>query len=397
MDRTATRNNSDVLPVEVNSKSAWQILADSVPKSEHDEIKRIIGEDLIDEAETLHTEVVALLEIWKDYREAIETESATPKQPELIAIPEPALVRENLKQEIKFFLDSLKAKGANIKRSTQKTGATAIIDYVLESGRPNSNPLSSRRPSTPRFEGNRPASAPRANDLESEVEGLEDKLSVFNFDLVADRIRTAMRSECDSLLNDAEFLQQCLEGEHDYRWSLIPQKKERAPSIGELRSFRSQLETKYFASASPKRPPSGSGAKIRRPSNSTLPHKPLPRVLPPPSSPHRSSPRRLPPPQTASPHKPSTRRLPLPQTACSAPAPHKPMGSPHRPIGSRKNSTGGEHSVEGVAPRKPRRASGVKMVMDADVSAISPRPPPPRKVFGRPSQLNNSKSPLITS
>ena len=39
-------------------------------------MRRAIGERLIDKAETLHTEVISLLDIWRDYRSTIEAEES---------------------------------------------------------------------------------------------------------------------------------------------------------------------------------------------------------------------------------------------------------------------------------------------------------------------------------
>eukprot|EP00040_Diaphanoeca_grandis_P016262 m.83841 g.83841 ORF g.83841 m.83841 type:complete len:397 (+) comp25678_c0_seq1:179-1369(+) len=367
---TTMANVMDVLPVEINSKSAWQILTESIPKSEHEEIKRIIGEELVDEAEILHAEVVSLLDIWQDYRTRTESDLETIQTPSLAPLPEPPMVRDHLKQEIRFFLESLKKKGATIKRSTNaSSGATSIIDYVLEKERPNSNPNVSTRPSTPRFDGRRPASCPRSKLTHTEVAALEEKLSIFNLGDATGKIRTAIRCECEALLKDAEFLQECLEGEHDYRSSLMPQtQQQRAPSLAELRGFRARLESKYFSqpTSSPKRPLSGSQPKPpRRPSrplDSDITEKQRSTVKPP----HR------PPPQPDS-------------------ATHDHSHNKHHPpsVPSRASSFSTGVNTDG-SPRKARRASGVKMMMDADVSPIAPRPPPPRRAMGQTSQFNTN-------
>ena len=43
------------------------------PHTQH--VRRVIGERLIDEVETAHREVVALLEIWREYRERVDEEA----------------------------------------------------------------------------------------------------------------------------------------------------------------------------------------------------------------------------------------------------------------------------------------------------------------------------------
>lgn len=57
----------------------------------------------------------------------------------------------------------------------------------------------------------------------------------------------AIDAECESLLKDSDFLQECLEGEHDYRCSMVVPKNGGAPSLQDMRALRAQLETEYFA------------------------------------------------------------------------------------------------------------------------------------------------------
>ena len=105
----------------------WDLVEKSTPEHEREEIKRMLGEDLVDQSIELHEEVIfcliiisrdnvlfidfslkvnLLLGIWRDYRD--ETEDIMSKSS--CRLPEPPAARDRLKQEIKFFVESIREK-----------------------------------------------------------------------------------------------------------------------------------------------------------------------------------------------------------------------------------------------------------------------------------------------
>ena len=155
------------------------------------QMRRAIGERLIDKAETLHTEVISLLDIWRDYRSTIEAEQAAfeeqkqAKKRMMALLPEPPMVRESLKREISFFVETLRSKGAEI----QKVGhAAEIIDYALDKevvDNPHSSVETPLRPTSSLREG----APPKPHEFEEELSAVVPTLSVFTLDAVVGCIR----------------------------------------------------------------------------------------------------------------------------------------------------------------------------------------------------------------
>lgn len=163
------------------------------------------------------------------------------------------------------------------------------------------------------------------------IDAADGGLGAFTMDVNAHRLCVALRHERDSLLADGEFLQECLDGEHEHRTQMLAARSAATvPSLQDLRRVRSELEAEYFdkstlKKATPPRRPCGSRVAVGAVLDSL-------------------------PPVTASPSRDS-----LPAVTASPP----------KPPPQRQGSGGGT-----------RRASKVRMALDADVSLRAPRPPP---------------------
>lgn len=279
----------------MDSMSIWQLILTSAPASEHDEMARAIGQKLIDHTETLHAEVTALIEIWRDYRETILEEEALlkvkqeEKEAAKAALPEPPMVREVLKREISFFVESLQAKNAAVPTDSS---SSKIVSYALDrfdtDQRPSSTPGLNRpstanvggremplRPMSSRSEGH-PAVC-RSKQLREELSDSGGQLSLFTFDGVVNKIREAIADESEALARDSQFLQECLEGEHDHRLQMISETSVgiQEPSILDMRQLRARLEKAYFASdGASSSSTSNKLTKPRRPSGPLAPARP---------------------------------------------------------------------------------------------------------------------------
>ncbi|PFX15094.1 hypothetical protein AWC38_SpisGene20700 [Stylophora pistillata] len=114
--------------------SLWKFIEEYVPESERIEIKEALGEDLVDETLDLHNEASILLEIWQDYREETEKEEREKAlQRHLHRLPEPPMIRENLKKEIKMFVEMLQQKAKKEGRQLlveEKEGLLGDITFL---------------------------------------------------------------------------------------------------------------------------------------------------------------------------------------------------------------------------------------------------------------------------
>ena len=75
-------------------------------------------------------------------------------------------------------------------------------------------------------------------------------INAYDVDTVVVNIRESLEEECQKLLKDVEFLQACLQDEHNYRHEhLSSTNSHSTPSIYELRQCRTKLERTFLQSA----------------------------------------------------------------------------------------------------------------------------------------------------
>lgn len=234
--------------------SLWRLIEEYVPESERIEIKEALGEDLVDETLDLHNEASTLLEIWQDYREETDNEEKDQTlQRHLNRLPEPPMIRENLKKEIKMFVEMLQQKAREEGRnpsSILSKQESNIVEYVFDdtAARPSS---SSSRPSTshssrdgrqtpmratPSSDGSRCTSS-----LSDHLDSMNDKLNALEIDRITDHLRQLLLEEKEGLLGDIAFLQDCLMEESDYRGQ-VTSPVEPEPSLRDLRDLGTKLE-----------------------------------------------------------------------------------------------------------------------------------------------------------
>ncbi|XP_078353739.1 coiled-coil domain-containing protein 24-like isoform X2 [Oculina patagonica] len=245
-----------------NRPSLWKLIEEIVPESERLEIKEALGEDLVDETLDLQNEASTLLEIWQDYREETDKEERDQAlQRHLNKLPEPPMIRENLKKEIKMFVEMLQQKAREEGRNSASVLSkeeSNVVNYVFEStARPSS---SSSRPSTahssrdgrqtpmratPSSDGSRCTSS-----LSDHLDSMNDKLNALEIDRITDHLRQLLLEEKEGLLGDIAFLQDCLMEESDYR-DQVTSSVEQEPSLKDLRDLGTKLEKELLHNVTP--------------------------------------------------------------------------------------------------------------------------------------------------
>ncbi|ELT98140.1 hypothetical protein CAPTEDRAFT_207807 [Capitella teleta] len=229
--------------------SLWQLVENHVSQNEWQEVKQILGESLVDQSLELHTEIETLLEIWKEYREE------THEQLTCQRLPEPPAARDRLKQEIMFFVESLRQKAAdnghNPDLVLKKCGSN-VVSYVMADSRPSSSCSSRPMSARPKL----------AEDLKKDLHEREDMLTSLNMDDVVSHLRETLEDEVKMLLQDIEFLQHCLDDEADFR---SQSNFGGEPSLQDLRQSRSKLEKELLSDETSFHP------SIKEPISKTVP------------------------------------------------------------------------------------------------------------------------------
>ena len=79
----------------------------------------------------------------------------------------------------------------------------------------------------------------------------EEKINCFQIDEVVEHIRELLQQECDILLNDIDFLYQCIDDENEYRQNCEKVHLEnKEPTLNELKEERRLLESDLMSSHS---------------------------------------------------------------------------------------------------------------------------------------------------
>eukprot|EP00163_Fabomonas_tropica_P007142 TRINITY_DN167_c0_g1_i1.p1 TRINITY_DN167_c0_g1~~TRINITY_DN167_c0_g1_i1.p1 ORF type:complete len:440 (-),score=56.70 TRINITY_DN167_c0_g1_i1:2394-3713(-) len=255
----------------------WDHIKTVVPEVEMDEVKRALGSSVVEQIETLKAECAALVDIVKTVR--ADNLSARSKLNNQIQSRMRSKVpaKNILQDEIRIFAEELMRKSEAKGDLTFQPPLTtprdrSVYGYVMSTSRSsgstthrtNGSRASSRtsqlsgesgsprsRPVTPGASGLvRPVSRSSAREdqelvrehtvaVEQTLSALTPQLTVANIDTVVERLRTALKEEVDTLIDDAEYFQLCLMDEVDDR----PEDLEdiAPPSMNELRAVGNAL------------------------------------------------------------------------------------------------------------------------------------------------------------
>lgn len=266
--------DSDYIPIKDFRlrKSLWEMIEDLVESNdEKSELKKVIGQSLIDETLDLHCELNTLHEIWAETQENNETQQMSNK------IPEPPFLRENLEKQITLLVDLLKQK-------LKKQGEGAVSAFLTEDDRQLIKSVSSdhivrsTQSVSPSSNCETPTSdyySRCSSSLSVDVESLQENMNVSEVDSIAQNMRDDFEEERKELLKDITYVQSALIYESDLKLR-ENEKRVSSPSIRELQKLSTKLEKQVLSDVSMnQRVSSSTHAHARSPQSRKL--KPLSR------------------------------------------------------------------------------------------------------------------------
>lgn len=233
---------------------------------EENQIKKAIGESLVDETLDLHHEVAILYDIWKEYHE--EVNNSVCKN----MLPEPPLQRENLEKQIGLLVELLQQKVA--KQGGRSLGVTltdeerALVKSVGKQSSKQQLSSASSSHTTPSSGYDSRCSSSLSVDLNV----LQDSINMMEMDKIVQPLQEDFEDERKGLLQDIQYIQNALiyEGEEENK-----RRKQRSPTLTELRRLSNKLEKevlldepfKFSAVSSEIGPPHGNMSSIPRSSS----------------------------------------------------------------------------------------------------------------------------------
>jgi len=206
--------------------------------SERSQIKKIIGESVIDETLDLHQEVQTLYEIWKDYHQTITQNTYHP------VLPEPPLLRENLEKQITLLVKLLQQK-------VKKQGGKSITAVLNEDERSMIKSVS--KGNNVMVVKQSPPDNTRINDVDSrcssslsvDVDLLKDRMNLMDIDEIIQPLRNDFEDERRFLLKDIEAIQNAMILEETNN-QLVAHARN-SPTIKDLRTIESKLEKEVLS------------------------------------------------------------------------------------------------------------------------------------------------------
>ncbi|XP_048844357.1 coiled-coil domain-containing protein 24 isoform X2 [Brienomyrus brachyistius] len=172
----------------------------------------------------------AQVELWQHiWRGACRRQTGgcgTPHAP----LADPPRIKALLREEVRLLLLTVRQKADGEGRD----GAAAVSRYscdVVRYAMACDEHLQHEAPS-------RPQSAQHQQDVRchTNLEAMREKLRISNIDEIVDHVKSALKEECDLLRKDIQFLQACVEQEHQNN------EPDPEPTLPELRRVRSCIE-----------------------------------------------------------------------------------------------------------------------------------------------------------
>ncbi|XP_062413702.1 coiled-coil domain-containing protein 24 [Pungitius pungitius] len=326
--------------------SLWSLITEHVTGSELPEIHAALGSSLVDVYAEVHAEAAAWHGVWRESRGGSGGGSGSrggtplPRQHAPSPLADPPAVKELVRAEVKMLLQTLGERSGRQGRVVEELWnryKPETVDYAL--GRPHS----SCRGTGDSDDGSRPGSRCSArSSADDEIEAMRDQLNVSDIDQVAERLRSVLREECETLNRMVKHFK----GNIKQRLPSPCGVDESEPSLAELRELRGaiQVDLALYPSS-----PSASQSVFLRELKNGFRLPAAPRVsdetLRALSAPSAFRPR-PPPPHPPPPH-------PLPPV--SRPTPRPPPGAPPRDSGSPSRAPGERRCTSASAgPRKIR-------------------------------------------
>ncbi|XP_043555005.1 coiled-coil domain-containing protein 24 isoform X1 [Chiloscyllium plagiosum] len=237
-----------------NPSSLWNIIEERVPPSERNEIRKILGASLVDLSLDLHAEVSTLMEIWQGMRATRLTVSQL--QASRAALPESPAIKDLLRQEIQFLLLDVQKRAQ--KEGRDKNDALApynpdVVSFAMGQNKVQNtmnNPANTvnlidqqvglRTFETSNRNENGSLSGLSNSNYKDNINAIKGKINVRNIDEVVAHLQSILQEECNTLEKHIQFLQECIEEEHNC--SLNSMMQSTIPSIAELKDERKILE-----------------------------------------------------------------------------------------------------------------------------------------------------------
>lgn len=202
---------------------------------ERSEIKKVIGESLIDETIDLYAEFSSLNEIWSDFN---QEESVVTK-----SLPDPPFLRENLEKQITLLVELLQQKLSF--REGRPEGFTAFLsederEIIKSISRENSS-SSIKNTSTAKQINRVPTAGTRTPRVSSATSSQKERINVFEIETLAGTLRLEFENERLELLSNIEAIQTALIHGSNQR-DVEKTRRLSSPTIKELQSLNNKLE-----------------------------------------------------------------------------------------------------------------------------------------------------------
>ncbi|XP_059840108.1 coiled-coil domain-containing protein 24 isoform X2 [Hypanus sabinus] len=229
--------------------SLWKLIEECVPPTERDEIRVILGESAVDLNQDLHAEVAMLWEIWQSMKTSRLTSCHSH-----VVLPESPAIKDLLRQEIQLLLLNIQNKAHKEGRDESDAFSSYnpdVVSFALGQNKAANMPNRSGNPknakdkwiflqSSQTVSNSESESFSSLSHLKNDVEAVKDKVNITNIDEIVVHLQSILQEESKMLEKYTQFLQECLEEEHNR--SLEPKIQIAVPSIAELREERKILE-----------------------------------------------------------------------------------------------------------------------------------------------------------
>ncbi|XP_072560192.1 coiled-coil domain-containing protein 24 isoform X3 [Paramormyrops kingsleyae] len=179
-----------------SERCVCSLLQEYVPEAELPELRRVLGDTLLDLCSEMHSEVELWQHIWRGVCRRRTGGCGTPHAP----LADPPRIKALLREEIRLLLLTVRQKADG-------------------EGRCYTN-----------------------------WEAMREKLRISNIDEIVDHVKSALKEECELLRKDIQFLQACVEQEHQNN------EPELEPTLPELRRVRSRIEEDLKGASTSMRP-----------------------------------------------------------------------------------------------------------------------------------------------